>query len=567
MSQSIKSTQWSNVKACANPIFEQWLTEWREDAVQKNSKMQYVYGKAISSLRKYPLLLPNGKACLILEYFGPSIAKMIDRRMQQENMSLDDGSQGFEDLADSQVDPYKKVAKKRQKKDGPSANSSQSQDDDDLDGSQGPAKVTKLQKRGGRTYVPGQRTGPYALLVALGLRESKPGYRGYMTKTELVQESQPHCESSMSRSEVAGGNYTAWNSMSTLVNKGLVRKEGNPTKYLLSTEGRELASKLLQVDFGLKNSDENGSQSSATSNMTKYRTQLEPGQFEIILYVDTSETSGRCKKDEVIGELRKNGVKMEVVRLSVGDFIWVCREIVQAGHSSKRLTISRSAELVLPYVVERKRSDDLAHSIKDGRYHEQKSRLRRTGLQVIYLHEEYGKGQGDFGLAEGALKRAIANTQLVDGFWIQETSNIKDTCSYLTHMTRHFKKMYESKKVSGCTKQEWPTYKGLETPSETYFMTFSDFNDFGTKKRTWKITEMFARHLVRLRGLSISKASAIVKQYPTFAALMSAYEECSSEKEGEMLISGIYFGNTGRTIGPAISRSIYKLYNSPTFPK
>lgn len=64
-------------------------------------------------------------------------------------------------------------------------------------------------------------------------------------------------------------------------------------------------------------------------------------------------------------------------------------------------------------------------------------------MQVIYLHEEYGKGQGDFGLAEGALKRAIANTQLVDGFWIQETSNIKDTCSYLTHMTRHFKKMYE----------------------------------------------------------------------------------------------------------------------------
>jgi crossover junction endonuclease MUS81 len=134
-------------------------------------------------------------------------------------------------------------------------------------------------------------------------------------------------------------------------------------------------------------------------------------------------------------------VAIEVVRLSVGDFVWVCREIVQNGPSSKRLTISRSAALVLPYVVERKRSDDLAHSIKDGRFHEQKFRLRQTGFKPIYLHEEYGKG--DFGLADGALQQALANTQMTDGFLIQETKNIKDTCAYLTHMTRHFKDMYE----------------------------------------------------------------------------------------------------------------------------
>jgi len=34
-------------KPCANPKFEEWLIEWREEAVQKNSKMQYVFAKVL----------------------------------------------------------------------------------------------------------------------------------------------------------------------------------------------------------------------------------------------------------------------------------------------------------------------------------------------------------------------------------------------------------------------------------------------------------------------------------------------------------------------------------------
>ena len=48
---------------------------------------------------------------------------------------------------------------------------------------------------------------------------------------------------------------------------------------------------------------------------------------------------------------------------------------------------------MLPYVVERKRLDDLASSIRDSRYREQKFRLRRCGLpHVIYLAEALGTG-------------------------------------------------------------------------------------------------------------------------------------------------------------------------------
>lgn len=59
-------------------------------------------------------------------------------------------------------------------------------------------------------------------------------------------------------------------------------------------------------------------------------------------------------------ELTRLGVLFEVRRLKVGDFAWIarCRET--------------NDELVIPYIIERKRMDDLSASIVDGRFHEQK---------------------------------------------------------------------------------------------------------------------------------------------------------------------------------------------------
>lgn len=59
-------------------------------------------------------------------------------------------------------------------------------------------------------------------------------------------------------------------------------------------------------------------------------------------------------------ELTRFGVFFEVRRLKVGDFVWIARS---------RKT---NDELVLPYIIERKRMDDLSASIVDGRFHEQK---------------------------------------------------------------------------------------------------------------------------------------------------------------------------------------------------
>ncbi|ODM86727.1 Crossover junction endonuclease MUS81 [Orchesella cincta] len=70
---------------CKHPILKV-IMEWKEEAETKDSKMKYVYAKALNSLRKYPLPLSTGKECSILENFGSHMCKMIENRMAKENM-------------------------------------------------------------------------------------------------------------------------------------------------------------------------------------------------------------------------------------------------------------------------------------------------------------------------------------------------------------------------------------------------------------------------------------------------------------------------------------------------
>lgn len=73
-------------------------------------------------------------------------------------------------------------------------------------------------------------------------------------------------------------------------------------------------------------------------------------------------------------------------------------------------------EYVLDFVLERKGSQDLLSSIKDGRYVSQKWRMLACGLATrLYLSET----EGDHVLGEGSkrvLRTARASTQIIDGF-------------------------------------------------------------------------------------------------------------------------------------------------------
>uniref|UniRef100_T1GFA5 Crossover junction endonuclease MUS81 n=1 Tax=Megaselia scalaris TaxID=36166 RepID=T1GFA5_MEGSC len=226
---------------------------------------------------------------------------------------------------------------------------------------------------------------------------------------------------------------------------------------------------------------------------------MNSGTFRIILLVDTAETSGKSKKDldDTRLFLESFKVQYEVRRLSVGDFAWICRD-------------SSGNEFVIPYILERKRMDDLAGSIKDGRYSEQKYRLKSSGIpNLIYLIEDH-KNNDRLGLPLGNLKQAAVNTQIHSGFQIKHTRTHKDSMMYI-------------KELPNLNKQDYVI--GM--------LSFSDFQNSTAKNKGIQIREIFIKQLIQLKFLTTEKAIAITEIYPTPRALLEAYDECDSIEEKE----------------------------------
>nr|CAG4641699.1 EOG090X06E6 [Eurycercus lamellatus] len=246
---------------------------------------------------------------------------------------------------------------------------------------------------------------------------------------------------------------------------------------------------------------------------------LKPGEYDIILCVDNAEVAGNRQKDTAAKAFQNCGVPVDVRKLAIGDYLWICKPKPGSG-------INPDHELILPFVVERKRLDDLVSSIKDGRFKEQKFRLINSGLcRPIYLVEEFGNRQ-NLGLPEASIMQAIANTLLIEKFQVQWTKSSNESVAYLVEMTKQ------------CTQ----LYKPLS------------------------VTEMLVKHLMQLHGLSVEKSEEIVKRYPTLASLMEAYN--AAGPSASQLLANIEYGKSGkakRKIGSSLSGTLAMLYTQPRF--
>lgn len=262
---------------------------------------------------------------------------------------------------------------------------------------------------------------------------------------------------------------------------------------------------------------------------------INPNDYDVILAVDIQETSGKtsANDDRLIQSLNESNVKTDVRKLHIGDFLWI------AKHKTD------SKELVLPYVIERKRLDDLAQSIKDGRYHEQKFRLLKCGVEnIIYVIESMKTTQRGFGLPLSTLMQAATNTQIHSKFQVKFTDSFSHTIVYLTVMTTFIEKIFKNK-----------------APVKFKLIDFTKFNKYSMKQRKLTVREAFMKQLMVLKGLSFDIAVEITKHYPTPYSLYQKYQTLS-EKEGENLLNELKIGDAQRKISKQISETIYALYTT-----
>lgn len=281
---------------------------------------------------------------------------------------------------------------------------------------------------------------------------------------------------------------------------------------------------------------------------------LAPGTFTVHLVLDNREVRTKDDRDYIADELTKKDTKPLVRPLELGDFLWVAK-----CHDPDLLSRhgEEGSEICLDWIVERKRLDDLVGSITDGRFQEQKFRLRKSGVKnVIYLIEEFSLSTEKSTKFHEAIQSAIATTQVVNGYFVKRTVKLDETIRYLACMTKMLKSLYESKPLHLIpTKTLTPTtYLPLLThlrthPSHTdkyYHITYPSFASLTSKSDTLTLRDVFLKMLMCTRGISGDKALAIQKNWGTPRAFIEAFEACGGPKEREAMIETKLGGMVGR---------------------
>lgn len=299
---------------------------------------------------------------------------------------------------------------------------------------------------------------------------------------------------------------------------------------------------------------------------------LPPGTFTVQLILDTREVRSKTDRDYIYEELMKKGIKPILRALELGDFFWVAKlkdPTVLARHGE---VDEHSDELVLDWIVERKRLDDLVGSITDGRFSEQKFRLKRSGVKnVIYLIEEFSLSTEKETRFHEAIQTAIASTQVVNGYFVKKTQKIDDTIRYITRLTRMLQSLYESKPLYLIPTRTiegdnyLPLLQCLRTdPAHTlrnYSLTYSTFASMSSKTDNLTLRDVFMKMLLCAKGVSADKALAVQKIWNTPRALVEALEACPTAKERDVLLAGKMSAVIGRAkIKGALSQKVARIW-------
>ncbi|KAF5026488.1 hypothetical protein F66182_1410 [Fusarium sp. NRRL 66182] len=556
----------------ANPQLLAWVKEWLDLARERNSKGVTTYRHAYNSLKACPITFEHPAQLQQLKGFGP---KLCERLEQQLKKHCEQNGQP--------MPPH------------PRSRKAVSATGDDNNG-EGPSKPAKKARKP-KAYVPAFRSGAFALVV--GLSNMDEGAPVGMTKAELIEIAQPYCDSSFSAPSDPTKFYTAWNSMKTLLQKELVYERGRPLRrYALTDEGWEVAKRIKETDqwqavngvkdpipaqsvvpnfqpdaiprggspsvgvsvsvpapSAYRNIVSDGPTISEDTSLPSFTPiRLPPGSFTVHLLLDVREVRAKTDRDYMQEELAKQGVKPIMRSMELGDAQWIAK-----CHHPNLLSVqgAEGDEVVLDWIVERKRLDDLIGSIKDGRFHEQKFRLQRSGIKkVIYIIEEISIDPDVVSRYGDAVRSAIASTQVVNGYFVKRTAKMDDTIRYLARMTAMLKRTYETNPLNVIptavlTSQNYlPLLKHLrESVSPGWYITYPAFSSLASKSESITLRDVFLKMLMTIKGVTGERALEIQKRWKTPYDFVKAFEACGSGEQGLKRKRELVFSQMNHLVG------------------
>jgi ERCC4-type nuclease len=226
------------------------------------------------------------------------------------------------------------------------------------------------------------------------------------------------------------------------------------------------------------------------------------------------------REHEIISFCKEKAIAFSTCSLDVGDLLLTNESDSINVEASKdeaskdeASQIESNTNKTLKLVFERKTLADLAASIKDGRYREQKQRLKSTFPfhRITYIIEgsitDINDEKSIHGINSKAIVSSLLSSRYRDGFQVIHTANVKETMWYICELAERF-----------------------STPDKLTFDTEHGSYAASVKvksKKSENVTKEVAyrMQLSQIPGLSMKIADDIANMYPSFRKLLEAIDE------------------------------------------
>ncbi|KAJ1667877.1 Crossover junction endonuclease mus81 [Coemansia sp. RSA 1813] len=615
-----------NEQECANPLFLKWVREWYHDACKRNTQTQFTLKKALTSLQRYPLRLENPQDAVQLQGIGQTIADRLAKKLarwqkdngiappeqpqEPESEPVGASDCGTRDASATRGQRAPRIYVPRYRTGafalliglyktyclyGPDYYIPKSEliplCEQYSDTPFHVAGSAGGQRSGGHTQHTAwsgiktletkslvERQGRIRFcLTDEGLVISKKVVellrsRGEVpdddnqvfTEYEIGKQQQQQSDGGFELLQSEHGPYPldtiSEHSLSSFCERDQRATAGLPLLMAGAHTPRRSNSAISRASSGASFSRQasiSGAAEVELSDLARYP----KDEYDIILVVDNREVHSSADRALIQRELEGQDVQIEIRPLTIGDYLWIAR-------TKKTGNYRHLPDIVLDYVVERKRMDDLCASIRDGRYQEQHSRIHGTGFTNVFYIVEGNDPDAVSRLGELAVNSALSRIQIHNGFHLKRPPSFEATLRLLRQLTRGLQSTLGDVHAipdSLVSHKEFAKVKknlNSRFPQIHLALTFDAYDVVSNKSATLTVGEIYLRMLRTLRGISADKALTIGRQYQTSKQLIEALE---ADENGKKVLSELLVDGSCRKLGPVLGKRVADFWTSRAF--
>ena len=243
----------------------------------------------------------------------------------------------------------------------------------------------------------------------------------------------------------------------------------------------------------------------------------------IIKYIDDfNNTINETNNDSKNKSKNKKIIKYEIKQLDIGDILIYVND---------KLFI----------VIERKTINDLISSIMDGRYREQKLRLKalmekhNRQLKIIYLIEGKLIGKRKSSIPNSTVWSTMCKLIMRDNFIVFRSKSIKESVNFIKTMSSKANESYKANDYINSLNNTNTNQNTDENSNNDSKNLFSQYASSIRIKKKDNLTPgiCFSRQLAQIPGVSSRIALCIMNFYQSMPKLIIAYEAIGKKNNDE----------------------------------